>query len=219
MYSLIVANYDDDVHRFTEMAGKASDYSSDSSDSDSSYSTAPTYSVSTQSKSSTSRATKRKQGQKPAKGSKKRGKNGGKKSKWNRKHQTSSSESSCSDTSSAHLSSKKKFVKRKNAQLFSVFQKHYSDFVTMACSSLHTLTNELFSSNFISNDVLSGINTGGSELERASKLLNHVMNKIELHPLKLSEFIKILQDIPSIAEQAKEIMGRHIYHVSTEHAP
>ena len=207
------------------MAGKASDYSSDSSDSDSSYSTAPTYSVSTWSKSgSTSHATKRKQGQKPAKGSKKRGKNGGKKSKWSRKHQTSSSsESSCSDTSSAHLSSKKKFVKRKNAQLFSVFQKYYSDFVTMARSSLHTLTNKLFSNNFISDDVLSGINTGGSELEKASKLLNHVMNKIKLHPLKLFEFIEILQEIPSIAEQAKEIMGRHYYAnlscMYTEHAP
>lgn len=194
------------------MAGNSDDFSTSSDCSSDSDSSPPTLSdrkkSSTRGKSSTSHSKRRKHGHKE---SKKRRRRRGKKSKRISRHQyrtSSSSESNVSNTSSTPHSSKNKKLTGE-AHLFNVYQKHNFIFLTMARSNLWILTSKLFSRNIISDDVQSEISSShGSELEKASKLLHHVTNRIKLYPSKLLEFMEVLQEIPSLSDQAKEIMGR-----------
>ena len=89
-----------------------------------------------------------------------------------------------------------------------IFQAHYGTLVTRISLCLLTVANELFSKKMISNEVQSQILANqGTEQEKTSKLLFHVMKIIDGTPSKLADFIEVLQGEPTCDDIVTEMMS------------
>ena len=97
----------------------------------------------------------------------------------------------------------------KQNQMQDIIQKHYKQLVSTVSSCLQTVSNELFSKNLISEEVLGQILTDHDSAQtKASKMLLHIKGRIKCNPARFMEFIDILKEEPSCDDMVEEIMSR-----------